>query len=111
MNFKKIPEFEKEFSKLERKYSSLPEDLEDLEEILGTSPVGIGKNFTIIYSCENIKVVIVKLHCETLRDRTIRLFYAYHDNRIEFVYIEIYYKGNKENHEYERVNEYLKNLW
>ncbi len=107
MNFKKIPEFQKEFSKLERKYPSLTKDLEDLEEILQASPTGIGKNFTIIHSDNDIKVVKVRLHCESLRARNIRLIYAYHDDGIEFVYIEIYYKGDKENHDYERVEEYL----
>ena len=37
-----------------------------------------------------------------------RVVYAYHGTSITFVYIEIYFKGHKENEDRQRIKEYLK---
>lgn len=109
-HFNQSPEFEKELKKLSKKYRSLPKDLKDLEDVLVVSPTGLGKNFTIVHSAESIKIVKVRLACESLLDRTIRVVYAYHDNTFEFMYIEIYFKGDKENEDRERIGKYIKNI-
>lgn len=106
--FSQLPEFEKELKKLSKKYPSLKNDIEDIKPVLASSPTGIGKNFTIISTTQEIKVVKVRIHCESLRSRSIRLIYAYHKDRIEFIYIEVYFKGDKENEDRERILEYLK---
>jgi mRNA-degrading endonuclease RelE of RelBE toxin-antitoxin system len=106
--FSKLPEFERELKKLSKKYPSLISDIEDIKQILDTYPTGIGKNFIVIKSIENVKIVKVKVQCESLRSRTIRLIYAYHDNIVTFVFIELYFKGKKENENKERIEKYLK---
>jgi len=107
-DFSKLSEFDKELKKLSKKYHSLVYDIEDIKPILLSCPTGIGKNFTIIHSSEDIKIVKVRIHCESLRARTIRLIYAYRENKIEFIYIELYFKGNKANEDRKRVKQYLK---
>lgn len=102
-----LPEFEKEFNKLFRRYRSLPEDLKSFEKVIFTMPTGFGKNFTIIYSSEKLKIVKARLMCKSLKNRDIRIIYAYHDSIFEFMYIEIYYKGEKGNEDRERVKQYL----
>ena len=109
-HFNSLPEFNKEFRKLEKKYKSLTEDLKFLEKILAENPVGFGTNFAIIHSDQNCKIVKARLSCRSLRGRSLRVIYAYHEDCINFMYIEIYFKGNKENHDYERVEEYLRNV-
>ena len=108
--FQQSPEFEKELKKLSRKYPSLVNDVEDIKQILANTPTGIGKNFTIIRAIRNVKIVKARLHCESLRARTVRMIYAYHTDRIEFRYLELYFKGNKENEDRGRVTRYLKNV-
>ena len=108
-HFSKLPEFEKEFEKLSKKYFSLSRDLSDLEDVLKTFPTGSGKNFTIIHSSTKLKIVKTRLACKSLRDRSMRIIYAYHHDTITFVYIEIYFKGDKESEEHERIKQYLKN--
>ena len=103
-----LPEFQKELKKLGRKYPSLYDDIKKFEVILATCPTGIGKNFSIIHSSDIIKVVKARLACKSLRDRSIRIIYAYHEQEITFMYIELYFKGDKENEDYERVKEYIK---
>lgn len=108
--FCQLPEFEKELKKLSKKYPTLPSDIEDIKPILRETTTGIGKNFSIIAATEDVQIVKVRILCESLHARTIRLIYAYHTDKIEFMYIELYFKGDKENENRERIKEYLKNL-
>lgn len=107
--FHQLPEYQKELKKLSKKYPSVSNDIEDIKQVLLASPTGIGKNFTIISSEKDIKIVKVRIQCASLRIRTIRLIYAYHANTIEFMYIEVYFKGDKENEDRDRITEYLEN--
>ena len=109
--FYQLPEFEKELKKLSRKYPSLISDIEDIKPVILSSSdgAGIGKNFTIISVINDIKIVKVRVQCESLRSRAIRLIYAYHKDKIELVYIEVYFKGDKENEDRERIQRYLEN--
>lgn len=106
--FNQLLEFEKEFFKLSKKYRSLDEDLKKFEKIIKINPTGVGKNFTIIHNTEKLKLVKVRLACKSLRDRSMRVIYAYHNDTTTFVYIEIYFKGEKANEDRERIKKYLK---
>lgn len=108
--FSELPIFEKELKKLSKKYPTLESDILDIKSVLLSCPTGIGKNFIIISSTENVKIIKVKIHCESLRSRTIRLIYSYRKDKIEFLYLEVYFKGDKENEDKERIDEYLKHL-
>jgi hypothetical protein len=109
-HFSQLPEFEKEFSGLSRKYKSLPDDIRRLEELISNpdiGPVGVGKNFATLHQGDTIKIVKTRLACKSLRERSMRIVYAYHEDRIEFMYIEIYYKGDKENEDRARIQKYI----
>ena len=106
--FSQLSEFKKELKRLSKKYSTLKRDIEDIKPVLESNPTGIGKNFIIIGTSQEIKIVKVKIHCESLRARTIRLIYAYHNDTATFVYIEMYFKGDKANENRERIKDYLK---
>lgn len=108
--FDQLPEFEKELKKLSKKYPSLKQDLNTLEDVLRALPTGNGKNFTVIHHSEKVKLVKTRLACKSLKDRSMRIIYAYHDETVTFVYIELYFKGNKENEDRERILKYLKNF-
>lgn len=102
-----LPEFTKEFNALLKKYRSLNEDIKSFEKVIFAMPTGFGKNFTIIHSDENLKVVKARLMCKFLRNRNIRIIYAYHRDTLTFMYIEIYYKGDKKNENKNRVKDYI----
>ena len=109
-HFSQLPEFVKELKKLGRKYPSLSDDLKRFEGIIKLNPVGIGTNFVTVYHSPNLKIVKARLACKSLRDRSMRIIYAYHNDAITFVYIEIYFKGDKENENRERIKNYLKSI-
>jgi hypothetical protein len=108
--FSRSPQFAREFERFSKKYPSLEQDLRDLEDVLRLLPCGSGKNFTILYHAPEVKIVKVRLACKSLRDRSMRLIYAYHDSIEEFLYIELYSKGDKSNEDRERIKEYLQGL-
>jgi mRNA-degrading endonuclease RelE of RelBE toxin-antitoxin system len=108
--FSQLSEFEKDLKKLSKKYPSLISDIEDIKPILLSNPTGIGKNFTIIKSTSKVKIVKVRVHCESLRGRVIRLIYACLEDRFEFMYIEVYFKGDKENEDRGIWMEYVDGL-
>lgn len=107
--FNRLPEFEKELKRLANKYRSLPDDLSRLEKVLTQSPTGIGTNFTIIHRKVDITIVKTRLACRSLKNRSLRLIYAYHQGAMTFMYLELYYKGEKESEDRGRIKEYLKN--
>ena len=107
-HFNQLPEFQKEFIKFSKKYGSLAEDLKKLERLIDTAPTGLGKNFTIIHHSLNVEIVKVRLACKSLRNRSMRVVYAYHNNTVTFVYIELYFKGDKSNEDKGRIINYLK---
>ena len=109
-HFDQSPEFAHELKKLVKKYPSLPQDLKNLEDILVCLPTGRGNNFTIVHSSPSIKIVKTRLACKSLRDRSIRIMYAYHEGTVTFMYLEIYFKGDKESEDRERIKQFLKNF-
>ena len=109
-HFKRTPQFEKDLKKLSKKYPSLSNDIADFEQVPRVFPTGNGKNFTIIHHSEKVKLVKSRLTCTSLRDKSMIIIYAYHSEGIEFVYLELYFKGDKENEDRGRVEGYLESL-
>lgn len=114
--FKKIshiPEFEKDLKKLLKRFSSLEEDLQtfikvalnvyhkqniDNRGIFHISDLGIQS--PKIYKAK-------KFACKALKGKGaqsgIRVIYAYHKEEDWIEFIEIYYKGDKESEDRERI--------
>mgnify|MGYP001561288858 FL=1 len=109
-HFKQLPEFEKEFLRLSKRYRSLSEDIKKFERFILENPTGLGKNFTIIHSREDIKIIKARMMCRSLKDRSIRIIYAHHEDTLTFMYIEMYFKGDKENEDRIRIGKYLKSF-
>ena len=110
MNFDATPEFKKEFKRLFKKYKTLDDDLEKFQKVLSATPTGIGKNFIIIHASSEIKLVKAHLACRALRNNhLLRVIYAYFEQEQKIEFIELYFKGDKENEDRERIKEYLKN--
>ena len=114
MNFKNAQKFEKDFKKLSKKFQSLDSDLIEFKKVLSESPLGIGKHFNVITKTGSAYIVKARFFCKSLKKKDLRIIYAYIENHqivemlgIEF--IEIYFKGKKENEDKERIKKYLRN--
>jgi hypothetical protein len=108
-NFNELAEFAKEFKRLSKKHKTLDDDLAKFKKVLLTAPTGIGKNFVVVHSTSSVKIVKARMACQALRDRSLRIIYAYLEQEKRFEFIEIYFKGDKENENRERIKAYLKN--
>lgn len=107
-HFNRISEFEREHKKLLKRYRSLEEDIAFLEDVLVKFPTGKGSKFVILHNESDCVIIKTRLMCRTLRDSSLRVIYAWHKSTATFTYLEIYFKGDKENENRERIKEYLK---
>ena len=109
MNFDELPEFQKELKRLARKYKSLPDDLQEFRNIVSAVPLGNSKHFNVITQTEVLHIVKASLFCRYLKGSSLRIVYAYFEKNQHIEFIELYYKGDKENEDHDRIKEYLSN--
>ena len=128
MNYKATEEFEKDFRRLLKKFRSLEEDFE-FAKIATIEPYHIGVLYNGIlekkdansifpipnFCTEELKICkLKKFACKALKGRGvksgIRIIYAYYvlTNTVDF--IEIYFKGELENEDRERIKQYLASM-
>ena len=112
MNFDEIPEFKKELKQLCKKYKSLPEDLQEFCKVVSVAPLGNSKHFHIIKkgNAQTGPLFIVKarLSCRYLKGSSLRIVYCYFEQEQRIEFIELYHKGNKENENRNKIDNYLK---
>jgi len=113
-----IDVFQKDVKRLLKKFKTLEEDLETAKrnaiELYHLKNINNRSVFPIPDFC-NEEILICKIKkfaCKALKGRGvmsgIRVIYAYHIVASKVEFIEIYFKGEKENEDYERIKEYLK---
>ena len=119
MEIKTTQKFDKDFKKLKKKFQTLHEDF---KVFIDTSlklfhEKGIEQDIRKFTETNGGKLIIYKARkfaCRSLKGKGsrsgIRVIYAFYpdNNKIEF--IEIYFKGEKENEDKKRIEEYLKQI-
>lgn len=110
ISYERLTIFDKEFKHLLKKYRSLEKDLQVLKDALELFPTGQSNNSEIVYHSENLKIIKTRLFCRYLKGSTLRLVYAFHPSENKICFIEIYFKGDKENEDRERIKSYLKEM-
>lgn len=109
MEYAELPEFSRELKRLGKKYLTLPDDLDRLKQTLKNPVVkNHGKHWNCIHKTESVSVYKIRLACRYLRATTMRVIYAQHVTPARIVFIELYYKGETENEDRERIKQYLK---
>jgi len=120
INYGETPEFQKDFKRLLKKFKSLEDDL-GLVKIAAIELFHIQKvnNLSVFpiqgFCTEEIQIYkIKKFACKVLKGRGsksgIRIIYAFHCVNLKIDFIEMYFKGEKENEDRERIKDYLKNF-
>lgn len=93
----------------------MDDDLLEFKKVLSASPLGIGKHFNVIIKTGCIYIIKARFFCRSLKNKNLRIIYAYIEKheRVEMIrieFIEIYFKGDKENEDRERIRGYLRGL-
>ncbi|MFH1714437.1 MAG: hypothetical protein ABH831_02500 [Candidatus Nealsonbacteria bacterium] len=110
INFNELPEFVKECKRLAKKYKSLPNDLQEFRNVISVVPLGNSKHFNIVTQTESVKIFKARFFCRYLKGSSLRVIYAYIEEQKKVEFIEMYFKGDKENEDRERIKEYLKKI-
>lgn len=112
--------FQKDIKRLLKKFRTLEEDLEVVKlnaiELYHLKKIDNRSVFSIPDYC-NKKIQIYKIKkfsCKSLKGRGvrsgIRVIYAFYPEFFKVDFIQIYFKGEKENADFDRIREYLKNF-
>lgn len=112
MEFVESPEFTRELKRLSKKYRSLSDDLEALKKILRSPEMHTkmrtaSKHWVCVHQGEEMNVYKLRLACRSLRSTDLRVVYVNLANQGRIDLIEIYYKGDKENEDRERIRAYI----
>lgn len=108
MKYDELREFSRELKRLRKKYLTLSDDLDELKRTLAKLAIqGGGKHWNCLHQEEQVSIYKIRLACRSLRATTMRVIYAHHADPARIVFIELYYKGEKENEDHERIKRYL----
>ena len=122
INYNKIPEFEKDFKKLEKRYRTLGADFENMKKDLLVAhyikgaPLPPSALVDIEGMCnDNYRSKKVrKFACKSLKNlgnrSGIRVIFVLEEEILKITFIEIYYKGDKEIEDKERLKRFLDTL-
>ena len=115
--YKQTEEFEKDLKRLLKKFPTLTDDIKIAKsftiELLHLKNIDKRAIFSISNFCtEELKICkLKKFACRALKGRGVRsgvrVIYAYYVLTKTVVFIEIYFKGESENEDKERIKEYL----
>lgn len=109
IRFKETDEFQKDFKKLKKRFRTLLEDFKRLQLALRVSAIPTDKHTAILTDQETYQVIKIRMACKALRKSSLRVVYSYFEQEQQIEFIELYFKGGKENEDHERIKEYLKN--
>ena len=115
----RLPEFDRDIKKLLKKFKTLEDDL----EIFIKNELNLFHKLKIdnkgVFQITGLQIQNPKIYkakkfaCRSLKGKGvhsgIRVIYAYFEEEDRIELIEIYYKGDKENEDRQRIFEYSKN--
>lgn len=114
MTFEELDDFAKDLKKLLKKYRTLREDLEVVKKVLDVEP-NERPPFSFRIEGSGVKTCIVKIKkiaCRAMKGKGVnsglRLVYAWFEAEQKIVLVELYYKGDKENEDRERIKTHFK---
>ena len=109
--------FKKDLKKLIKRFRTLKDDLKVLQknqiELLHLFEIDNGGTFELKgYENQNYTIYkIKKIACKSLKGKGmksgLRLIYAFNQNSFQISLLEIYYKGDRENEDYDRIKKFL----
>jgi hypothetical protein len=114
MNFDELAEFQRDLRKLLKRFRSLKDDLHIIKQILEVYP-DERPPFSFRIDNLGIETCVIKVNkiaCKSLKGRGVnsglRLVYAWFPSGERIVFAELYYKGDKEMEDRQRILENFK---
>jgi hypothetical protein len=114
MNFEELEEYGKDLKKLLKKYRTLEDDIAIVKKVLAVEP-NERPPFSFRIDGLGIKTCLIKVKkiaCRVMKGKGVntgfRLIYAHFEEENRIILVELYYKGDKENEDKERIMKYFK---
>jgi len=113
MIFEELNEFNKDLKKLQKRFHTLEDDLKVVFKDLADEP---GAQPPFSYQIEGLRITtcmikVKKIACKAMKGRGansgLRLVYAWFDGENRIVLVELYFKGDKEVEDRERIVKYF----
>jgi len=111
-----LPEFEKDKKKLLKRFRTLDDDLHTFIDVQLKSFHKLKIDNSGIEHISDLGITypqlfkVVKFACRSLKGRGvqsgIRIIYSFFDDKDKIEFIEIYFKGDKDNEDRERIKKY-----
>jgi mRNA-degrading endonuclease RelE of RelBE toxin-antitoxin system len=111
-----VPEFEKDLKKLARRFASLEEDLQTFIKVAMNLFHKQNVDSRAIFHISDLSIYSPKIYkvrkfaCKALKGKGvqtgIRVIYAYDEEKDRVEFIELYYKGDKESENRDRIIKY-----
>ena len=114
MDFTTVPKFDKEFKKLFRRYKTLDSDFKIFKKLI-SDPDRIKlfsqrstNHHSILHANKERTVFVFKsrLQCRALKTSSLRIVYTYQTEKNKVTFLEIFFKGKKENENSQRWKEF-----
>lgn len=109
-----VPEFWNGFRKLVKKYPSLQDDLGNLIKVIKTELPNPPREAVLISGlgeCVHLPIYkITKFRCRSIghgKKSGLRIIYTYFEDEDMIIFIEIYAKSKKSNHDIDRIKKYF----
>ncbi|MBK9983893.1 MAG: hypothetical protein IPP15_16255 [Saprospiraceae bacterium] len=109
MKFEELDEFGKDLKRLLKKYRTLESDLDVVRQDLTDEP---GEHPPFSYRIEGLGlktcvIKVKKIACRAMKGRGVnsglRLIYAWYEEELRIVFVELYFKGEKDMEDRERI--------
>ena len=109
MNFDELPEFKKDLKRLQKRFRTLTDDLQVVRQVLEVMP---DERPPFSFRIDNLGIEtcvikVKKIACKALKGRGVnsglRLVYAWFPFGEKIVFIELFYKEDKENENRQRI--------
>lgn len=111
MNISQTDEFKKDLKRFLKKYPTLEKDLEILTKAICAEPKGDGtKHWNLITSIDEKYILKVRMMCRSVRGADFRVVYMFDGERLDLLFIEMYFKGDKENNDKNRIDAIVKSI-
>ncbi|MDR8389939.1 hypothetical protein NC796_02235 [Aliifodinibius sp. S!AR15-10] len=113
MTFEELKPFKRDLKKLSKRYRTLRDDLEILKKVLRVSPEARPPfSFEIGgLGIESCVIKVKKMACRSLPGRGantgLRVVYAHFEGDEKIVFVELYFKGEKQNEDRNRILEHF----
>lgn len=102
-------QFKKEFLKLQKKYRTLTHDFEFLKNVILDTPSGDGTKHWVVLKQDGEKYIVkIRMMCRAVKGSSFRVIYYYDGEKIELIFLETYFKGNKTTENRKRIEEFWK---